>query len=160
MGPPLVSLVSPELGSLGLSLEKGASQRRKEHHSDDLVRVPITNSKFGAQKLYKAKFGIIFVAARLHQLHQTTPKNLFPNDKNPMAHKILQKNYPPKYHLCNFRFIPSLCLGLGQRKFVICPQLSGFSMSGASLACKGKVESQLLDQHSAGQRGARSKFAI
>ena len=34
MGSPLVSLVSPELGSLGLSLEKGASQRLPIQSSD------------------------------------------------------------------------------------------------------------------------------
>ena len=34
MGAPLVSLVSPELGSLGLILEEGASERRPSQSSD------------------------------------------------------------------------------------------------------------------------------
>ena len=43
MGPPLVSLASPELGLLGLSLEKGASQRPLSQSSD--YKFPIPNSK-------------------------------------------------------------------------------------------------------------------
>ena len=85
MGSSLVSLVSPELGSLGLSLEKGASLRKF-----------LAGDRVGAKFPFFAGFLQFPHSRRLRDNRQQLPGNMQKTHQDAKTKKNKEKNKPRK----------------------------------------------------------------